>query len=598
MTARRPDVDVVVVGLGPTGLTLAHALGMRGASVLVLEREPAFYGNARAVYTDGECMRIFQSIGMADRLARDMVEDAPVQFWLADGSCLGTLMSADRPWGWGMSQFFYQPFLETALADGLEAYPNVRVLRGREVVRFEQDEDGVDVLHVACAGTAYGTAAAPAETGVRTDETHVRARWLVGADGGRSLVRTQIGIGMTGRSFPNPWLVVDIQAKEGLQGLRHLPYFAFVCDPDRPTVCCVQPRGHHRFEFMLAPGQTREEIEDPEMVRRLLSAFVDVDRFVILRKLVYTFNALVAERWRDRRVLLAGDAAHMTPQFIGQGMNAGVRDAHNLAWKLHAVLEGRASERVLDTYESERRPHATAMIREAMRMKEFVSVSNPWMAALRNATFRLALRLPGVGPFIRNARFIPQPVYRRGGYLGLPRRGRSGPEGKLMPQPRVRMADGRSCRLDDALAHGAVPDDARARAPAGFALIGVRVDPRTSLGPAERAWCDAMGVRHAAMHPWGERWYGRAVARDFDETLLELEDLTGEWFGWVRRARVPRAGVIVLRPDGFVFAAVRAERLSEAIRALREQLGAPAAVPMRAVRAAPDEALVQCREAA
>ena len=155
MNAATDSYDVIVVGLGPTGLTLAHCLGQRGHRVLVLEREPQFYGNARAVYTDGECMRIFQSFGMAERLAADMLQDAPVQMLLPDGQVLFQLKNTQRPHGWPANNFFYQPLLETALAEGLARYPNVTVQRGREVTRFEQDEHGVDVFHVASEGSAY-----------------------------------------------------------------------------------------------------------------------------------------------------------------------------------------------------------------------------------------------------------------------------------------------------------------------------------------------------------------------------------------------------------------------------------------------------------
>lgn len=555
------EVDVVIAGLGPTGLVLAHTLGIRGVSVLVLEREPQFYGNARAVYTDGECMRIFQSIGMADRLLSDMIEDVPVQMMLPNGSCLATIKSADRKYGWALSQFFYQPFLETALADGLSRYPNVQVLRGREVVSFAQDEAGVNVYHVESAGADYGKAVALIDERNTESNATVRARYLVGADGGRSVVRTQLGIKMQGRSFPDPWLVVDIKAKEGLEGLRHVPYFAFVCDPECPTVNCVQPKGHHRFEFMLAPGQTKEYMEDPATVRHYLSRYVDVDRFEILRKLVYTFNALVAERWRDRRVLLAGDAAHMTPQFIGQGMNAGVRDAYNLGWKLHAVLSGAASDSLLDTYETERRPHASAMIREAVRVKDYVSVSNPVVAALRNGLSRIATRMPGIGPFINQGNFIPKAVYRRGSYFGLPRRRWSGCEGALMPQPAVRAADGCRHRLDDALGDG-------------FVLLGAGVDPRSLLSDEHRAWCDRVGVRYAVMYPWGSRPHG-SVESCWSKDLIELEDVSGDWFRWLKRAGARPGCVAILRPDRFVFGVVPARRINEVMAKLREQMASP-----------------------
>jgi len=310
-TQHADTIDVVISGLGPTGLTLAHLLARQGVSVVVLEREPQFYGNARAVYTDDECMRIFQATGMAQELAADMLQDAIFQWVLPDGRVLNQLIQRERPYGWPANNLFYQPFLETSLADALARYPNVAVRRGRELIRFEQDADGVTVFHAASQGVRYGRQApeGDAAPGAGADEQSLRARYLVGCDGGRSAVRAQLGIGMTGRSFPNPWIVVDIREREGEDCLRHLPYFNFVCDPDCPTVSCRQPKGHHRFEFMLMPGQTREYMEDPATVRALLSRYVDVDKVEILRSLVYTFNALVAERWRDGRVFLAGDAA-------------------------------------------------------------------------------------------------------------------------------------------------------------------------------------------------------------------------------------------------------------------------------------------------
>lgn len=559
------DHDVVIVGLGPTGLTLAHALGMRGHQVLVLEREPQFYGNARAVYTDAECMRIFQSLGMADRLAADMLQDAPVQMVLPNGSVLFQLKNTNREHDWSWSNFFYQPFLETALAEGLDRYPNVTIQRGCEVTRFAQDAQGVDVFHAPCDGTHYG--GAPASSGKKSvgNESRVRARWLVGADGGRSTIRTQLGIGMTGQNFPNPWLVVDIKAKDPNDGLHHLPYFNFICDPDCPTVCCVQPNGHHRFEFMLMPGQTREQMTDPDTVRRYLSKYIDVDKFEVLRTLVYTFNALMAERWRDARVLLAGDAAHMTPQFIGQGMNAGVRDAHNLAWKLDAVLRGQAGAGLLDSYPSERAPHADAMIREAIRMKSFVSMTHPVGTVLRNALTRLVVRLPKIGPFVRQGDFIPKPTYKAGSYFGLPRRGWLGAEGRLMPQPVLRGPDGRRKRLDDLLG-------------AGFTLIGAGVDPRSTLDAQSLRLWQALGARFVTVYPFGKRPNGAGVDRAVPHELVECEDPGGAFFNWWRKAGGRPGSVAIVRPDKFVFALIPGQELAAATREFARQMDRESAV--------------------
>jgi 3-(3-hydroxy-phenyl)propionate hydroxylase len=481
---------------------------------------------------------------------------------LPNGSVLMQIADSRRPYGWPSLNFFYQPYLETQLADALARYPNVTVRRGRELTRFEQDADGVVVHHAASTGSHYGRKSPPAQPVAAAES--VRARYLVGCDGGRSTVRSQLGIEMTGRSFPNPWLVVDIREKEGESALRHLPYFSFVCDPHCPTVSCVQPDGHHRFEFMLMPGQTREHMEHSSTVRAHLAKHVDVDRFDILRRLVYTFNALVAERWRDGRVFLAGDAAHMTPQFIGQGMNAGVRDAYNLAWKLDAVMAGSAAEALLDTYQDERRPHVRNMIRTAVGMKDFVSMANPVKAFLRNVLTRAAMATPGLGRYLREGTFIPQPCYARGTYFGLPRRMRRlrrSPAGRQLPQPFVKGPDGRGGRLDDMLG-------------GGFSLIGIGVDPRQFLTEAERAAWQRLDTRFVTVHAFGGRPQGDA-ARASTAGVIEIEDVSGELLAWLRSHGHGRGSVIVVRPDRFVYGAVRGKELHAATRRIQQELQLP-----------------------
>jgi len=270
--------DVVIAGLGPTGLVLAHLLGQRGHRVLVLEREPVFYGNARAVYTDDECMRVFQAVNMADELQQRMLRETPCQWVAPDGSVMAQYCPTERPFGWPVVNFFYQPYLESTLAERLERYPNVEVRRGRELTQFTREGDGVTIVHEATQTYRF-TDSSDAKTtanGPPAPRT-VHARWLIGADGGRSTVRTLLGIEMTGKSFPEPWLVVDLKAKSpDASGLRHVPYFNFFCNPDGPVVSCPQPDGHHRFEFMLMPGDTKEEMEKPETVRRLLSRYVNM----------------------------------------------------------------------------------------------------------------------------------------------------------------------------------------------------------------------------------------------------------------------------------------------------------------------------------
>ena len=559
MSSETPqDFDVAIVGLGPTGLTLAHFLGRRGLKVIALEREPEFYGNARAVYTDDECMRIFQEAGVASELEADMVLDSAVQWVLEDGSVLGQLRRFDRPYGWAMSCFLYQPYFETKLECLLSRYPNVVTMRGRELVAFEQDNDWVAFEHAASKGNQYGQDTAPVvdPVGVRSG----RARWLVACDGGRSGVRSRLGIKMVGKSFPEPWLVVDIKAKDGADCFHHLPYFNFHCDPNRPTVSCPQPGGHHRFEFLVQPGETREQMEDPAKVRALVSQHVDYDKIEVLRRLVYTFNALIAERWRVGRVLLAGDAAHMTPQFMGQGMSSGVRDAHNLAWKLDAVLGGRAETSLIDTYESERKPHAKEMIDVSVRMKEFVSMANPLKARLRNAIVALLLKLPKVRDYIREARWKPPPTYPNGSYFGLPRDRRNGAEGRPIPQPQVRTLAGRRTLFDDILGDN-------------FALVGYGVDPRASLDASTVARLESLNTRFVALYSFGGRPQGTRVSPTTPAGLSEVEDLSGDALAWFRKVGARPGHVALVRPDKFVYAMRPAGKIAGAVTHALRALG-------------------------
>ncbi|WP_298446698.1 bifunctional 3-(3-hydroxy-phenyl)propionate/3-hydroxycinnamic acid hydroxylase [Gordonia sp. (in: high G+C Gram-positive bacteria)] len=534
------DYDVAIVGLGPTGLTLAHLLGRRGLSVLVLEREPRFYGNARAVYTDDEALRVFQTAGVADEIHADMNVDSTVQWVTSDGAVLVQFRQPQRPLWWPVTNFLYQPFLETKLENGLVRYPNVEVRRGREVVDFHQDADSVTIVHAAATGSQYGE-----RENVIDDSTRetVRAAYLVGADGGRSIVRTQLGIDMSGKSFPERWLVVDLSAKEDTDPFRHLPYFDFVCDPDMPTVSCPQPGGHHRFEFNLADDDEKDEFESDETVQRLIGKYVDVDEVTVERRLVYTFNAVIADRWRDGRILLAGDAAHMTPQFIGQGMNAGVRDADNLSWKLQAVVHHGADPAILDSYESERRHHAKAMIDLSVFNKSLVSVQNPALAQARDTALRAAIHVPALGRWVQRAGMKPKPRFRRDEYLGLDRARVRGIEGTLPPQPMVRRYDGCRVRLDDALG-------------IGWAVIGFETDPRDALGADTAVW-EGLGASFATVYRSGARPQGRIGDGRRRAGLIDLEDTEDVLTSWLRRSGHRPGTVLVLRPDKYVFGASR-----------------------------------------
>lgn len=544
MNIARSDAQVAIIGLGPTGLMLAHLLGRRSLKVVVLERDHKFYGRARAVYTDDECFRVFQMAGIAEDLAADMIHDSAAQWLLPDGRVLAQYRQNERPNHWPVMNFLYQPWLETKMEARLAGYDNVKIRRGRNVTGFVEDRTGVTVTHE------------PTDGG---DAQQLRADWLIACDGGRSATRKALDIRMRGESYPERWLVVDLKVDDADETLRHLPYFSFVCDPEQPVVCCPQPGGHHRFEFLLRRDQDAAEMERPEKIRSLLSRFIDPERAEILRSLVYTFNALNAETWRKGRVILAGDAAHMTPQFMGQGMSAGLRDAGNLAWKLDLVARGKADAALLDTFEAERRPHAQAMIFVSVQMMRFVSVSRPMLAACRNAVIKLSLMTPGLSGWLRNAGFKPKPVISVANWAGLSRSGFNRAAGRLIPQPQLRNNRGRLAPLDDHLGKD-------------FALVGFGCDPFAQLTPEARSRWKSLGARSLTVWPAGERPQSiRSIAAKHADTV-ELEDPRNSLVKWLRRYGAPKGSVVVVRPDRFVAASVRVADLEIASSELFRRL--------------------------
>ncbi|PJZ77389.1 bifunctional 3-(3-hydroxy-phenyl)propionate/3-hydroxycinnamic acid hydroxylase [Leptospira neocaledonica] len=552
--------DVAIIGLGPAGLTLAHILGKRGLNVIILEKEPVFYGNARAVYTDDECLRAFQAAGVADEIHKDMMFDIPVQFTYEDGTPLGQYMPTGTPNGWPIVNFLYQPYLETKLSEKLGQYDNVKVLRGREFRSLAQDPEGVTVYHIASEGTAYGQKSENPKPKEQEDEQSIRASFVVGCDGGRSKVREFLNIKLKGKNFPEPWLVVDLRQKNLELGLRHLPYFNFYCDPNGPVVSCPQPDGFHRFEFRLKAGTSKEHMERPETIRMLLSKHVNPDHFEIKRRLVYTFNGLVAEKWKDGRVLLAGDAAHMTPQFMGQGMSSGIRDAFNLGWKLIEVIDGRANEKLLDTYQNERYFHAKAMIQVSTILKDVVSLENKFLATLRNGILKIIKSIPSLYKIFQEGKFKPKPKYKNGKYFGLPRNSANRHAGTLIPQPDLQIMDGTNKKMDQIIGNS-------------FALIGQGIDPREGLSDQSLSFLNSIGTKYITIYEKGRRPQGiRGVGRDFDSDLSEVEDIYSLLKPWFYEAGYKKNALVLLRPDKFVFGMSRSNG-DKLVEELKHQLG-------------------------
>ena len=369
------ECDVLIAGGGPTGVTLAVLLAKRGVSVIVAEKEAAIYPLPRAAHIDHEGMRILQEAGVAEAVMETARRANRYDFLNAKGEVLLRFEGAGRigPGGWPAANMIHQPSVEAELRKALAAQPTAELHNRWELAGFTDDGSGV-------------TAAIATPDGERT----IRARYLVGADGARSPVREAAGIAFEDLNFEEPWLVVDVlvddYSKLPTENLQ-------ICDPARPTTCVLMGEGRHRWEFMIKPGETAELVSDDAFIEKLLEPWNVKGAVRLERKAVYTFRARIAKHWRQGRVLLAGDAAHQTPPFAGQGMCSGLRDAANLAWKLAAVVRDGADDALLDSYQPERAPNLRATIDMAIMMGKTVCITNRWSAWLRDLKFKLARKL-------------------------------------------------------------------------------------------------------------------------------------------------------------------------------------------------------------
>lgn len=373
------DCDVLIAGGGPTGVTLAVLLARRGIKVIVAEKEAGIYPLPRAAHLDHESMRILQEAGVAEAVLATSRRASRYDFLNAKGEVLMRFTGAEQngPGGWPAANMIHQPSVEAALRDALALLPGAELHNRWELTSFADDGAGI----TARIATPDG-------------ERSVRARYLVGADGARSPVREASAIAFDDLKFEEPWLVVDVLVDD----YARLPSENLqICDPARPTTCVLMGQGRHRWEFMIKPGETAEQVSDDAFIARLLEPWNVAGAVRLERKAVYTFRARIAAQWRKGRVLLAGDAAHQTPPFAGQGMCSGLRDAANLAWKLAEVIGGRASDRLLDSYQPERMPNLRAVIDMAIMMGRTVCITSRWRAWLRDCTFKLA-RLLGKLP--------------------------------------------------------------------------------------------------------------------------------------------------------------------------------------------------------
>jgi len=489
--------DLVIVGCGPVGAVAANLAGEAGLSAVAVERAVEVFDLPRAIHFDAHIMRILQQAGVAAEVVADTRVWRRSTFYGADGQPIRVHDWSDEPtYGWDAHYLFYQPALEKILRTRLARHAGIELRLGTEVVDITQNEDHATVTTRDVA------------TG-RTEE--LSARYVVAADGASSFVRANSRIPLVDGDFDEPWLVIDLLCERQLGRPNESEMF---CDPRRPATRVPGPGTHNRWEFMLLPGETAEQVQRPESIESLLRPWVRMDEVQILRASVYRFHALVAQRWRDGRLFLVGDAAHQTPPFLGQGMCHGIRDVQNLLWKIAAVLRGAPTDRLLDSYQAERRPHVARIIDMAVAAGRDICILDPATAAQRDARMR---RAAATGDLPRTT-FQGMPPLQGGLFDGA---------GELFPQPMVRTATGHECLLDDAigsdLAVVAIPGALEHRPDLTVPVVraGGEAGLVTVSGEIDK-WLDERDATIAILRP--DR-YVHALTRDDQQAARSVREL-------------------------------------------------------------------------
>jgi 3-(3-hydroxy-phenyl)propionate hydroxylase len=571
------DADVVIIGAGPVGLTIANTLGLAGVKAVVVERLPQIIDYPRAIGIDDESLRTLQAIGLTDQVQAHITPDHWMRFLTADGKCFASIEPRTDEFGWSRRNAFIQPQVDAILYEGLQRFPHVTSRLGEELVAISQDAGGVAMTFKNDGGV----------------ESQLRARYVVAADGGNSFVRRSLGVAFEGRTKPNQWIVVDVRNDP-----LGTPHIDMVCDPARPYVSGALPHGIRRFEFMVMPGETEEELSKPENMAKLMAKVVPhPDKLDYIRKRVYTHNARLAATFRVGRVLLAGDAAHIMPVWQGQGYNSGMRDASNLAWKLALVAQGKCGDAMLDSYTDERRAHARSMIHLSEVAGDIFAPESVTAAKVRDRLMLALNAVPPVKAYFTEMRFKPMPRYEKG-VVVLPERSearsvfggllnRSGdtpmgrlvglmaekkeslfgrlingleaplktPVGRMFIQPRVTKADGHAVRLDETIG-------------LNFAVIAWGTDPTYGMSPAVRAFWDKLGTRFIKVKPLVQMAYPDEAGPGVT-TLGDTQGRIKDWFTG------QNSSIVIVRPDRFVAAMTSPHEIDATTAKLAALLAAP-----------------------
>ena len=427
----KKNFDVIIVGMGPSGLVLSGILANYGIKVGIFERNKSTVTEPRAVSIDDESLRVLQSFSLHKAVLNNVSQNYGSYYYDAKGKLFLKVEPNSRENGFYKRNAFDQPTFERTLRKHLEKQKNIKIYFSHTLVSIKNEASRVMANFKDRKGL----------------KKSFLAEYLVGCDGGQSTVRDLIGGIMKGNSFNQNWLVVDIHKTSNF--FRHTEVY---CNPKRSSITLPGPRGIRRYEFKLNDGESSEKLNE-NSIRKLIASIGEDGNAKIRRSQVYQFHALISSKWKKKSVIIAGDAAHLSPPFAGQGMNSGIRDIGNLGWKLALAIKKPKTKAILETYFPERKEHCWALINLAIRMGKIMVPKNRFSSFFTVSFFRLIKINKTLLNYVSQMKYRPKPKISRGiiYFHGKNTRNDKKLIGTLFPQPLVANIKGRESYLDDVL---------------------------------------------------------------------------------------------------------------------------------------------------